>query len=375
MAGTKTVRVYLGTRKGIYALESDKARKKWKVRGPYQPGGDTFHVAPDPRAPGHVYAGVNNAYWGPMMFRSKNHGRTWTEIAPPLMSLQNSRKPTMGEGAVPAPIQAIWHIEPGPASEPKTLFVGVDPYSLYRSDDSGASWQPVPGLNDHPTKAEWNPGNGGPCLHTILLDPTRPSRMYVGISAAGTFRSDNGGESWRPTNKGVLVDFLPNKEPVVGQCVHKVVLDPANPDTAYRQDHNGIHVSHDGMESWKRVGKVLKSDFGFVVAAAPTRPGSAYFVPLQGESRTTWGGGLEVYRWDEKPHKFTPLIRGRAARGDFGTHREGIAADALDPPGIYVGTTTGQLVASPDEGRSWIELPYHFPAIHSVSVDSGDFVR
>jgi hypothetical protein len=375
MASTKNVRVYLGTRKGIYVAESERARRKWKVRGPYEAGGDVYHVKPDPRAPGHVYAGVNNAYWGPMMFRSKNHGRTWTEIAPPLLPVQKDRKPQMGPGATPAPIQAIWHIEPGPATEPDTLFVGVDPYSLYRSDDRGASWQPVAGINEHSTKENWNPGNGGPCLHTIIVDPTRPSRMYVGISAAGMFRSDNGGDSWRPANKGVLIDFLPEKAPEVGQCVHKVVLDPANPETSYRQDHNGIHVSHDGMESWKRVGKGLKSDFGFGAAVASARAGSAYFVPLDGQARTSWGGALEVYRWDEKPGKFTPLIRGRVTRGQLGSHREGIAVDTLDSPGIYVGTTTGQLVASPDDGRSWLEVPYNFPGIHSVSVDSGDFVR
>ena len=375
MASTKNVRVYLGTRKGTYVAESDRARRKWKVRGPYQPGNDVFHVAPDPRARGHVYAGVNNAYWGPTMYRSTNHGKTWTEIAPPLLPLQKGRKPTMGPEGVPQPIQAIWHIEPGPASEPKTMFVGVDPYSLYRSDDRGASWSPMNGINEHSTKSQWNPGNGGPCLHTILLDPTRPGRMYVGISAAGMFRSDNGGESFRPANKGVLADFLPNPVVDVGQCVHKVVLDPGHPETAYRQDHSGIHVSHDGMDSWQRVGKSLKSDFGFVVAAAASRPGQAYFVPLAGESRANWGGALEVYRWDDKRRKFSPLIRGRVAHGELGTHREGLAADALGPPGIYVGTTTGQLILSPDDGRSWAVVPHMFPGIHSVSVDASDFAQ
>jgi BNR/Asp-box repeat protein len=375
MASTKNVRVYLGTRKGTFVAESDKSRRKWKVRGPYHPGNDIYHVAPDPRGRGHVYAGVNSEFWGPMLYRSTDHGKSWTEIAPPLLPLQKSRKPALGPDAVPQPIQRIWHIEPGPASEPDTLFVGVDPYSLYRSDDRGASWQPVNGINEHSSKAKWNPGNGGPCLHTIILDPSRSNRMYVGISAAGMFRSDDGGRSFRPANKGVRTDFLPEKTPEVGQCVHKVVLDPANPETSYRQDHNGIHVSHDGMESWTRVGKALDSDFGFAVAAAAHAPGQAYFVPLSGETRASWGGALEVYRWVDKTRKFAPLIRGRVAQGELGVQREGIAADALDLPGIYVGTTTGQLVLSPDDGRSWSVVPHMFPGIHSVSVDSTDFAK
>ncbi|MCI4358632.1 MAG: hypothetical protein L3J99_06355 [Thermoplasmata archaeon] len=368
---SKTVRVYLGTRKGGYVAESDAKRRKWSVRGPFQPGKDVFHVYPDPRHPGTVYSAANSGFVGPMFYRSTDHGRKWTELAPPMMTLSKARPSPFGADGPPHyPIVNLWHIEAGPVSEPSTVFLGVDPASLYRSDDSGASWAPVPGLNDHATRPKWNPGAGGMCLHTILIDPTRPSRMYVGISAAGMFRSDDSGEHWRPANRGVAVSFMPEKHPEVGQCVHKVALDPAHPETSYRQDHDGIFVSHDGMENWKRVGRPLESDFGFVVGVAQTRPGQAYFVPLEEKTRTGFTKGPEVFRWAERSRSWAPTIRNRLTPGDVGTHREALALDRLDPPGIYLGTTTGQLLVSPDGDRNWLQVPYLFPSIHSVAVAS-----
>ena len=297
MAKAEKVRLLVGTRKGGYIAESDVKRKRWTVQGPFHAGRDVYHVAADPRHPGDLYAAVNSPFFGPILVRSANWGKTWKEIAPPMMPVSSERPPPDPSATQPArPIVNLWHIEPGHASEPDTIFLGIDPASLFRSDDRGGSWAPVPGLNEHPTRDKWNPGAGGMCLHTILIDPSRPKRMYVGISAAGTFRSDDAGEHWRPVNKGVLVSFLPTKKIEVGQCVHHVVADPVDHDTFYRQDHDGIHVSHDAMDSWKRVGKSLKSDFGFVVGAAPALPGQAFFVPLFGESRTTFDGGMQVYR-------------------------------------------------------------------------------
>jgi hypothetical protein len=363
------VRVLIGTRKGGYIAESDTKRKKWKVSGPFQPGKDVFHLAADPRHPGDVYSAANSGFFGPMLFRSSNWGKTWTEIAPPMMTVSSKRPSPFDEEAqkAPKPIVNIWHVEPGPENEPNTVFLGIDPASMFRSDDRGESWVPVPGLNEHETRPKWNPGAGGMCLHTIVIDPTRPKRMYAGISAAGTFRSDDGGERWRPVNKGVQVSFLPEKAPEVGQCVHKVAIDAANPNLLYRQDHDGIYVSHDAMESWVRVGKPLPNDFGFVVATSRSLPGQAFFVPLEGEARITMKGGVQVYRWTDAKKKWTPMIRGSPWPGDLGTHREGLAADNLDPAGLYLGTTTGQLLYSSDAGKSWGAIPYYFPAIHSVS--------
>jgi hypothetical protein len=370
------VRILVGTRKAAYVVDGDAKRRKWRVRGPMHKGNETFHAVADPRHEGRVYAAVNSWFFGPMIYRSDDWGRRWKEVPAPLVSVSKSRPPRMNmeTGAMnpdwKMPIANLWHVSPGPEGEPDRLFVGVDPASLYRSDDSGATWEPVPGLNEHETRPRWNPGAGGLCLHTIAIDPTDPKRMYAGISAAGTFRSDDGGETWRAMNRGVKVSFLPEKYPEVGQCVHKIALDGANPRLLYRQDHDGIYVSRDAAESWKRIGRPLPYDFGFVVASPKARPGTAYFVPLEGRARLTSNGGLQVYRWDEAKRGFQPTIKGRGWPGEFGTHREGLAVDELDPPGVYLGTTTGDLFVSPDAGRSWSVVPYRFPAIHSVSVAS-----
>ncbi len=367
------VRVLLGTRKGTYIVESDRRRKSWKVRPVSNAGRDVFHVTADPRFPGRLYAAVNSGFWGPILYRSPDWGKRWEEVATPLIPTSKDR-PNPMEAADPSqityPVVNLWHVAPGHPSEPSTLFIGVDPHMLFRSDDGAKSWSPVDGINHHPTKPKWNPGAGGPCMHTVLIDPRDRRRMYVGISAAGTFRSDDGGERWRATNRKVEAGFLPDPFPEVGQCAHHIVLDAANPDVAYRQDHGGIYVNRHAMEEdWDRVGKVRggpKDDFGFCVATARERPGKAYFVPLSGEPRTTPNGGLEVWEWSEKGRRWRTLMSPKRFPGDFGVHREGISADALDPPGLYVGTTTGQLFVSPDAGKSWLQVPYAFPGIHSV---------
>jgi hypothetical protein len=362
------VAVWVGTRKGTYALASDEHRRKWSVRGPYHAGNDVFHVVADPREPRYVYALVNSGWFGPRVFRSKDAGVRWTEVAPPMMALGKDRDHDEMGAAKPGPIVNLWHLTPGPENEPGSLFLGVDPGMLFRSDDRAASWTAVDGLNRHRTRPRWNPGAGGMCLHSIVLDPTRPKRMYAGISAAGVFRSDDSGEHWTPKNVGVEVSFQPEKNPEVGQCVHKIVLDPADPTTVYRQDHDGIHVSHDSADTWKRVGRVLDHDFGFVVTAAKALPGEAFFAPLEPVSRLGVGGQLQVLRWSERTRKFTPTVRGKPFPGDLGTHRDAMDSDWLDPAGIYLGTTTGQLFVSPDGAKNWTEVPYRFPAIHSVTV-------
>jgi hypothetical protein len=364
----RTVTVWVGTRKGVYTVESTTKRRKWTVRGPYHPGTDCYHVAADPRTPGMVYALLNSAWWGPRVVRSKNDGKTWREVAPPMMALSKDREHGP-DGAVPVgPIINLWHMTPGPSNEPKRIFLGVDPGSLYVSDDSGDSWSAMNGLNQHSTRPKWNPGAGGMCLHTIIVDESHPKRMYAGISAAGVFRSDDAGEHWTPMNQGVRIGFQPDHTPEVGQCVHKIVLDPVTTTTVYRQDHDGIHVSHDSGEHWTRVGRPLETDFGFAVTAPKTLPGEAFFVPLDPTSRTGPGGQLQVYRWSEKRRSFSPTMKGKPFPGDIGMHREGLDSDALDPAGLYLGTTSGNLFVSPDGAKSWLEVPYRFPAIHSVSV-------
>jgi photosystem II stability/assembly factor-like uncharacterized protein len=372
----KKVRILLGTRKGAYIVESNTQRKSWKVGKVLNAGDEVYHVTADPRHPGHLYSAVNSWMFGPMINRSKDWGRTWQEVATPLMPVSKARNPSFDlvNGEIHRPKHALtnlWHIEPGHPEEPETLFAGADPHMLFRSDDLAKSWSPVTSINEHGTKKDWGPGAGGPCLHTIIVDPTNHRRMYVGLSAAGTFRSEDGGETWRAVNKGVETPFQPTKYPEVGQCVHHVVLDAADPETAYRQDHGGMYVSHDGMRSWDRIGKFFDDDFGFAVASARSLPGRAYFIPLEGRSRVTTQGGLQVFEWNDERKKWRALMSPKAFPGHFGVHREGMNTDPLDPAGIYVGTTTGQLIYSPDAGKTWRQVPYQFPGIHSVSVTVG----
>jgi hypothetical protein len=372
MAKDDRVRILVGTRKGAYVVEGDKRRSRWKVGPMAHEGSDVYHVAADPRHPGDLYAAVNSWFFGPTLWRSRNWGKTWKETGTPLTPLQKDRKPATGEPNPANPVARVlnnmWHIEPGLANEPNTLYLGADPHVIFRSTDLGTSWEPIDAINNHPAKKDWSPGAGGACLHTILVDPRDARRLYVGLSAVGTFRSDDGGASWKPTNKGVETPFLPEKFPETGQCVHHVAMDAADPDTFYRQDHGGMYVSHDRMEKWTRIGKSLGDDFGFGVASPASAPGKAYFVRLDGMARVIGEGHFQVHEWNDKTRKWSKLLSPTAFPGNFGVQREGIACDNLDPAGIYVGTTTGQLFVSPNGGKRWTLVPFGFPAIHSVGV-------
>jgi hypothetical protein len=369
MTKGRQVRILVGTRKGVHVVKSDLRRRRWKIGPPSLDGSDVYHVVADARHPGSLYAAANSAFWGPMVQRSLDWGKTWNEIATPLASVQKDRKPdTDPQHPQVRPLANLWHFEPGPAEDPDLIYLGADPHLLFRSTDLGSSWKPVASINDHPDRKVWGPGNGGPCLHTILLDPRDARRMYIGMSSVGTFRSEDGGQSWTPTNKNVECPFLPKGKrfPVTGQCVHKVAIDGADADTFYRQDHGGIYVSHDRMDSWKRIGKPLGDDFGFGVASPSASPGIAYFVRLDGYRVTKQY--FQVQEWNDRTRRWKMLVRPNSFPGRFCVLREGIATDTFDPPGIYVGTTTGQLFVSPDAGKSWQLLPYVFPEIRSVAV-------
>ncbi len=372
MKADNKVRILVGTRKGTYVVVGTTQRRKWTVGPVAHEGNEIYHVVADPRHPGDLYAAVNSGFWGPMVHRSRNWGKTWAEIPAPLMATSKSRTPAFddkgNQNDVKRPLANIWHIEPGLASEPDTLYLGADPHLLFRSSDLGNSWEPLEAINNHPARKTWGPGAGGACLHTILIDPRSPQRMYIGMSAVGTFRTEDGGAHWTPTNKGVETPFQPEKFPETGQCVHHVAADAADPDTFYRQDHGGMYVSHDRMDRWTRIGKALGDDFGFCVASPAGAPGRAYFVRLDGMARVTGEGHFQVHEWNDQRKSWRKLLSPKAFPGHYGVHREGIATDALDPAGIYVGTTTGQLFVSPDAGKSWLLVPYGFPGIHSVSV-------
>ncbi len=372
MAEREKFRILVGTRKGTYIVEGDTGRRRWKIGPVAHEGAEIYHVVADPRNPGTLFAAVNSDFWGPMLQRSRNWGKTWQEVSTPLTPVKKDRQPLFNDAdpttPVPRPLRNLWRIEPGHASEPDTVYLGADPHLLFRSTDLGQSWVPIPAINEHPARKGWSPGAGGACLHTILIDPREPKRIYLGLSAVGTFRSEDGGTSFRPTNKGVLAPFLPDKHPETGQCVHHVVQDARDPDTFYRQDHGGMYVTHDRMERWTRIGKPLGDDFGFGVASPRAAPGRAYFVRLDGMARVTGDGHFQVHEWNDAKRTWRKLVRPGAFPGHYGVQREGIATDDLDPAGIYVGTTTGQLFVSPDAGRNWQLVPFQFPGIHSVSL-------
>jgi photosystem II stability/assembly factor-like uncharacterized protein len=275
-----------GTRKGLFFLRSDEGRGSWSLEGPVLPGWEVFHAILDPRN-GTVYAAVNSFVYGATVHRSNDLGHTWERTEGLGLPEESGLK-----------LEKAWHVEPGHESEPETLWLGAAPGVLFRSEDGGVEWEVVKGILEHPTREQWEPGAGGMCCHSIQLDPSDPRRLYVGISAAGVFRSDDGGDTWTPANKGTAADFLPDPYPEVGQCVHKVLLHPALPERLWQQNHCGVYRSDDRGESWERLdGNGLPSDFGFALALDPRDPDTAYVVPEEGaENRVTADGRLGVYR-------------------------------------------------------------------------------
>jgi hypothetical protein len=348
------VLVLAGTRKGLFVLEGDEARRKWQVEGPLLPGWEVFHAIVDPRD-GTLYACTNTFAYGANVHRSKDRGKTWEHA-------EQLGLPEDGE----LKLEKTWHIEPGRDSE---LWLGGAPGVLFRSDDGGVSWDLVPGLFDHPTRERWQPGAGGMCCHSIQIGPDRT--MYAGISAAGVFRSDDDGESWTPANKGTAADFMPDDPfPEVGQCVHKLVRHPADDNRLWQQNHCGVYRSDDRGDSWERLeGNGLPSGFGFPIALHPRDPDVAYVVPEEGaENRVTADGRLGVYKTTDGGASWQLTANGLPEPAWVAVLREGMAYDHLDPAGVYLGSQSGTVFVSPDEGGEWIAAAENLPPVLSVEV-------
>lgn len=348
--------VLTGTRKGLFVLEGDEDRRRWNLEGPFLTGWSVYHAVLDPRD-GTIHAATNNAFYGATVHRSSDRGRTW------------ERAEELGlpdDGGLK--LEATWHVEPGREGEAGRLWLGGDPGVLFRTDDGGATWKAVDGLLRDPTRDRWHPGAGGMCCHSIQLDPGEPDRMYVGISAAGVFRSEDAGETWSPANRGTAADFLPETSPEVGQCVHKVLLHPDRPERLWQQNHCGVYRSDDRGASWERLdGNGLPSDFGFALALDPRDPDVAFVAPEEGaENRVTCEGRLGVYRTDDAGATWRLSSSGLPERAWAAVLREGFAFDRLDPFGIYLGTQSGSVFASPDGGESWLEAVSQLPPVLSV---------
>ena len=359
------VLVLLGTRKGCFIRSSDGQRRSWALSGPHCAGSEVFHVAYDQRESGTVFAAVNHMVWGPEVQFSSNLGASWaTAKKQPGFSGQEGRT-----------VKRLWHIEPGRDSEPGTLYAGVEPAALFKTEDGGNNWFEVEELSGHPTRGQWRPGLGGLCLHSIVLDPFQRERAWVGISAVGVFGTTDGGRSWRTMNQGVRADFLPDPFPEFGQCPHKVLSHKASPGVLCQQNHCGVFRSDSAGESWTDITGDLPSRFGFVLGFHSQDPDTIFVLPEDVALGDQVGGGLRyvtdakfrVFRSVNKGRDWVPLTRGLPQENAYlHVMREGMATDALDPCGVYLGTTTGQLFHSRDGGDNWGILMENLPPILSV---------
>lgn len=360
MARTRTA-LYVGTRKGAFIAESED-RRRWRLRGPFFRGYPTFDIELDPRDGRTIYAAVNSEHWGPMVHRSRDGGRSWKRASsPPHFAPEDKLS-----------VERIWQVAPGPPDEPEQVYAGVDPAGLFRSDDGGATWSAVEGLNRHRTRSRWQPGGGGLCLHTILPHPKDPREVTVGISAGGIFTTRDAGENWVPEGQGIRADFLPSKFPEVGHCPHKIARDARQPARLFQQHHNRVYKREDGEARWKDINRGLPTRYGFALATHGTEGNTAYVIPLaEDRFRSVPDGRVIVYRTRDGGRRWSPLRRGLPQKAAYlSVYRDGLATDAEDPGGVYFGTSTGQLFGSRDDGESWQLIAQWLPPILSVSAGS-----
>jgi len=346
----------VGTAKGAFLMRSNRQRRKWEVGGPYFHGNAVYAMAYDGReGRRRIWAGTQS-FWGTQLRSTDDFGKTWTN--PPEAAIRFPADAGMS-------LKNIWQILPGRPEEPEVLYCGVEPAALFESRDEGETWSLVRGLFDHPHRPRWVPGNGGLALHTILLDPVARQRMYIAISSGGVYRSDDGGATWSARNRGVRVTFMPIKYPEFGQCVHKIAMHPARPERLYLQNHNGIYRSDDCGDNWKDIANGVPSEFGFAVVVNPRSPDGAYVVPVESEVfRCAVDGHLRVYRTRNAGASWEPLMRGLPQKGAYETVlRDAMTADSLDPFGLYMGTRSGQIFASHDEGKTWQRILGGLPAV------------
>lgn len=349
------VLVLLGTKKGAFIAESTDGRRTWTLRGPFCEMWPMNHVVGDP-ATGAIYGAGGNEWFGPAIWKSTDLGETWTHSSAGL-----------AYAAGEEPVKSGWSVAVGDGA----VYAGVQPAGLFRSDDGGASWTHLDGLQKHPSRPEWNPGGAGLILHSIVLHPQDSDQVWIGISAAGVFHTADGGKTWEPRNRGTRADFMPEGQnyPEFGQCVHNVVMAAGMPDRLYQQNHCGMYRSDDGGVEWQSIEDGLPSDFGFPAAAHPSDPDTLYLLPLNGatEGRFVPDAKAAVWRTRDGGKTWQDLRRGLPQEGAyFGVLRQAMATDRMDPAGVYFGTSSGALFASSDEGDSWSCIAEHLPTVLSV---------
>lgn len=368
------VRLLIGTRKGGFVLSSDGNRKQWDVRGPLF-GGEVYHMQGSPSDPDRVYASVYSSWSGVVIQRSTDGGWSWEPVSNEFAYADGeSMHQDFSGDQQPWQFKRVWHLEPVPGGRDgsETIVAGVEDAALFRSGDGGHAWSELPALRRHPSHEQWMPGAGGLCLHTILFDPTNPQRLYVAISAAGVFRSDNAGASWRPMNQGLSAKYLPEEQPEVGYCVHKITMHPHRPNVLFMQKHYGVYRSDDAGESWRDISGDLPSNFGFPITVHPHEPDTVYVVPITSDGEHyPPEGALRVYRSRDGGGNWEPLTRGLPDRHCYvNVLRDAMATDRLDPGGVYFGTTGGQVYTSRDGGDTWDLVAGHLPAVLSVEAQT-----
>jgi photosystem II stability/assembly factor-like uncharacterized protein len=347
------VLLLVGTKKGAFIVEGGTDRHDWTIRGPLCEGWPIHDMNHDP-ATGALYAGGGSPWYGPGVFRSDDLGETWRVSSSGL---------TYGDDG--PEISAVWNVTPAHGA----IYAGVGVAGLFRSDDGGSTWLHVEGLTNHPSRSEWQPGAGGLILHTIVPHPTDPDHLWIAISAVGCFETTDGGATWQTRNRGVRAEFMPERYPEYGQCVHKMAMAAGEPLHLYQQNHCGMYRTYDGGATWQEISEGLPSDFGFVMASHPRDPLTAWTIPLNGADRGRYvpDGALAVWRTSDGGDTWTALRDGLPQRDAYvGILREAMAVDRLDPAGVYFGTSTGQLWASADEGASWQLVTGTLPSIYSV---------
>jgi photosystem II stability/assembly factor-like uncharacterized protein len=387
------VRVLVGTRKGAFILTSDGKRERWDVSGPHFAGWEIYHVKGSPAEPNRLYASQTSAWFGQIIQRSDDGGKTWetpggekmpkpgefpsgssnkfvydvsAETGKPLTTHQ------WYDGTQhPWEFKRVWHLEPS-LTDPNTVYAGVEDAALFKSTNGAQTWEELPGLRGHGTGPKWSPGAGGMALHTILLDASNSKRMFIAISAAGAFRTDDGGTTWKPINRGLKSSYIPNPEAEVGHCVHHIAMNRKRPGVLFMQKHWDVMRSDDAGDSWHEVSGNLPTDFGFVIDIHAHEPETIYVVPIKSDSEHfPPEGKLCVYRSRTGGNEWEALTKGLPQSHCYvNVLRDAMAVDSLDSCGVYFGTTGGQVYASADAGDSWAAIVRDLPAVLSVEVQA-----
>ncbi len=369
MAG---VRLMVGTVKGAFILTSDGKRADWQVEGPIFGGWEMYHLKASPADPNRVYASQSTSWFGQLVQRSDDGGKTWQPVGNQFQyeGVPGTHKWYDGSPH-PWEFARVWHFEPS-AGDPDVVYAGVEDAGLFYSADGGLNWQELPGLRGQESGGSWQPGAGGMCLHTIVLHPTIPERMFAAISAAGVFRTDDGAKTWRPVNKGLRSEQIPDPTAEVGHCVHRVALHPSRPDVLFMQKHWDVMRSDDGGDSWQEVSGNLPTDFGFTIDVHAHEPETIYVVPIKSDSEHyPPEGRLRVYRSRTGGNDWEPLTSGLPQSNCYvNVLREAMSVDSLEPCGVYFGTTGGQVYASADAGDTWNPILRDLPRVLSVEAQT-----